>query len=322
MTEHSFLLQQKIGDQFSGVYYVSNVSIKKTKSQSEYTEFTLKDRSGTVFAKFWSVDPSITKGSYVSAAINVDDYQGKPSFIIRNIAMNSKEIDESLYVPVAENLEELKSSFESHLKHLSEDGDKNSSPVREILEIVLSPAVKAEFLKVPSSLGVFYGKVGGALENTMNVYQICLTLGKVYGLSEDENLVLRTAALLSLVPSIESYKMNNCAAEITKTGLLLGNRTLGILRTFEAWKTYRDSDSVKKASDKEWFLRILHAMNSAEATDSIPATKEAILLNMAKQLDSRTVEMLDYIGREECFENGFTTYDCLNKRKYYVSSKA
>jgi len=73
MSEHSYLREQSIVTQFSGVYYVSAVSIKKTKTNTEYSEYTLKDKSGTVFAKLWGIDPTIKKGVYASAVINVDD---------------------------------------------------------------------------------------------------------------------------------------------------------------------------------------------------------------------------------------------------------
>lgn len=320
MTEHSFLTQQKIGTQFSGVYYVSAVSVKKAKNNSEYTEFTLKDRSGSVFAKLWSVDPTITKGMYVSAAISVDDYQGKASYIVRSITPNTKKVDESLYVPVAENLEDLKEEFEAFFNNLLLEGDAQDAPIRGIFASVLTDAVKAELFKAPSNTGVFYGKVGGALENTVNLFWTCDSLSSIYKFSKDERLVLLTSAILSRIAAIEAFKMNDCAAEVTKSGALLGIRTIGLLRIFEAWKAYRDN--TKKASDKEWFLRILHAMNSADGTDNIPSSKEAIVLQMAIQMDAKMVEMFDYIAREENFENGFTTYDAVNKRKYYVSSKS
>ena len=320
MAEHSFLTQQKIGTQFSGVYYVAGVSVKKTKTDKEYTEYTLKDRSGTEFAKLWGVDPTITKGVYVSAAINVDDYQGKPSFIIRNIALFTKKVDESLYVPVAENVEELKAVFESKLQELKTDSVDLKAPIGGILDSVFTASVKAEFYKAPSNAGVYYGKVGGALENTVNIFKICETLAETYKLSNDEKAVLRTAVLLSRVPSIEVYKMADCATEVTKSGALLGMRSMGILRIFETWKLYRDG--TKNPSDKEWFLRILHAMNAQEGTENIPLTKEAVVLQMAIQMDARMVEMFDYINREESFENGFTSYDPSSKRKYYVSAKS
>jgi len=158
MAEHAFLLDQKVGTQFSGVYYVAGVSIKKTVKQTEYSEYTLKDKSGTVFAKLWSIDPSIQKGIYVTASINVEDYKGSPSFIIRAVVPFTKTVDTTLYVQTVEDAAGLIHTFNQYMTIVKESSDTLKAPLSGILEGVFTPEFKELFFKAPSNTGTYYGK--------------------------------------------------------------------------------------------------------------------------------------------------------------------
>lgn len=314
MAEHAFITQQEIGTQFCGIYYVASLNIKKARNNKEYMELSLKDKSGSVFAKFWGIDSNISKGDYIFVNISVEDYQGSPSYIVRSIEQYNEDIDESLYVPIVENKDNLINEFAKFLKGVDDLSLELNSPIGKIVSGVFSPSVKKAFYDAPSSTLAYYGKVGGALENTVNICKVTEKFAEVYRLTNAERLVLMAGALMSRVSCIETYEMSECAAEETKTGSLIGLKNLTVLRFLDVWKNID-----KSKEDREWFLRLLHVISSDENSTTKPATKEAILLKNAVEMDIKMSEMLDYINREEHWEKGFSSFDSINKRRYYVT---
>lgn len=313
MSEHSYLKEQKIGTQFSGVYYVAGVSIKKAKNNNEFMDITLKDKSGQVFAKLWSVDPKIVKGLYVKAVMNVDSYQNAPSYVLRSIVAYDQPIDPNLYIQTVENEKELVERFENYMKIAKETSENLNLPLARILESVFTAEFKAKFFKAPSNTGTYYGKVGGALENTINLCIGAMKMADIYKFNPAEQAVLITSALLSRIGCIDAYKMEECNVEQTLNGALVGVQNLSSIVLFDAWKKIE-----KTTEDKPWFLKVYHAVTSLEGTETVPSTKEAILLKSMIGIDSKIVEMFDYIDRDEHIEEGFTTFDVTNKRRYYV----
>lgn len=315
--EHSFITQQSVGTQFSGVYYVANVGIKKARNNKEYMDITLKDRSGSVFAKAWEVNPDIVKGMYLYASISCEDYQGSPSYIIRNMEEYTKEVDASLYIPTVADKEALIDFFDKAMAEAGAISDAQKAPIGAILKGVFKDAVKKAFFNAPSSTGAYYGKVGGALENTVNIVKLVLNMCQVYNLKEDERLIALAGALLSRVSCVETYTMAECVAEETKTGALIGLKSLTMLRFLDTWK-----ELGKGSQDREWFVRLLHVVSSDENSTTKPSTKEAIILKKAIEMDLQMSEMFDYIEREENWQDGFSTFDTANKRRYYQTPEA
>lgn len=313
MKEHAYLKEQSVGTQFSGVYYVAAVSVKKAKNNNEYTEFTLKDKSGSVFAKLWSVDPLIKKGMYVSAVMNVDDYNGTASFIIRSIKENDKEICQENYISVVENMDDLLAQFRSYEQILKDISTENKLPIFDLFDAVFTKEFKEKFFKSPSGLGNYYGKVGGALENTINICKGAMTFAGIYGFSKTDKAVLLASALLSRVGSVDAFAMVDCAVEKTLKGELEGATFNSYLILNNAWKTLK-----KSKEDEIWFAKISHAVTSQEGTENLPLSKEAILLKNVISIDYKMSEMFDYIYRDEHIEDGFTTFDTNGKRRYFV----
>jgi 23S rRNA maturation-related 3'-5' exoribonuclease YhaM len=315
--EHKFIAQQPIGETFTGIYFVKDVAIKKTTTKKDYTEVTLKDRSGEVYAKFWGLVPDeIKKGLFVVAKVRCEDYRGKASHILEDICVaDNSEVDKSLYLPCVENMEELQSAFHSQLQSLVNDSIPLSSPIGNLLLKVFDKDVLKLFFAAPASVSVFYGKIGGALENTLHLLSLCDRAAEVYGLSVKETLVLRAAALTSRLSCIESYEMKDCAAQESKSGTLIGMQGLLSLRLLDAWKKL----DIKGKAEREWFLRLLHCVSSNEKTLK-PCTKEAIIFNTMSWLDGKTVEMFNYVNTAEQIQDGFSSYDTVNHRRYYVGA--
>lgn len=314
MSEHKLLTQQQTGTQFTGTYFVSAVSIKKTVTKKDYTEITLRDKSGSVFAKQWENNQNVKKGDFAEVTISVEDYKGAPSYIINKIIVTNPPLDMSDYLPCVDNIEAEFNEFKSNIENVKNSAEALESGIEDVLEGVFSSSMLKALKKVPSSIGVFYGKAGSAIQNTNRLFRLANSVVDTYGLKEDEKLVLLACCLLSRVPCVDCYTINDCAPEETKTAKLINFRTLMQMRMFEAWK------ALKTAPNREWLFRIMHVLGCSES-DLKPCTKEAIIFSKIQEIDNQISESFDYIEREECWENGFSTYDVKNGRRYYVSSE-
>lgn len=315
MSEHKLLTQQQVGTQFTGIYFVSAVSIKKTVTKKDYTEITLRDKSGAVFAKQWENNQNIKKGDFAEATISVEDYKGAPSYIVNKIITTNPPLDMSDYLPTVEDIEAEFSEFKDNLENVKKSAENLQSGLEDVLDSVFTASILKTLKKVPSSLGVFYGKAGSAIQNANRLYRLAVSISDTYGLKEDENLILLTSCLLSKVPCVDCYTINDCAPEETKTAKLINFRTLMQMRMFEAWK------SLKSSPNREWLFRIMHVLGCSES-DLKPCTKEAIIFARIQEIDNQISESFDYIEREECWENGFSTFDVKNGRRYYVSQES
>jgi hypothetical protein len=185
------------------------------------------------------------------------------------------------------------------------------SGIETVISSVLSNSIIKALGNSPSGLGVYYGKQGSAVQNANRIFKLAKNVSLAYGLKKDEELVLLTSCLFSTLPCIDCYAMNECAPEETKSGRLLGFKSLMQMRLFGAWKT------LKTAPNREWLLRILHVLGCDESSLK-PCTKEAIIFAKIRQIDTLISESFDYIEREECWEDGFSTFDVKNGRRYYV----
>lgn len=302
---HALLREQEVGTQFSGVYYVAGVSVKNTRTNNEYMKITLMDRSGSVFANLWEVNKSIQKGMYVSASINVDTYNTAPSYTVRSIVEYRGEVDQCNYMAVVDNPEELKDKFNAYMDILKD----YSGVYFDAVKSVFTPEFTDRFFKAPANAGVYYGKVGGALENVINICSNCMAFANTYKFTDDEKAVLLASALLSKAGCVDAYQFENCAVAKTVEGELIGEANLTSKIVQDAFANLSGT-AVSK---------ILHGVVSRERSDALPMTKDAILLHSVLDSDRRMVEMFDYIARDEHVdENGFTSFDSFNRRKYFV----
>jgi 3'-5' exoribonuclease len=318
---HEQIAHQNIGDQFSGTYYVELAYIKKTVTNKDYTDMVLRDKSGARPVKHWGVVKDLCKGSWVYVAAMVEEYQGSPSIIARNVELAEEPDDLEDYIPVYEGSDDLADEFDVLRKDLSELERKTAEDTCGLLidEVYRSGSFFDRFIRCPGSDGPSYGKVGGLLASVVRIARHSLDASRFYEATDYEKSVILTAALLCRVGAADAYEFEDCMPVLTKRGVLLGMPNLTMTRVSSALRrVVAAAKKDKKTVDQETIIRILHAVVAANETCGIePMTKEAMVLSGVVKLDGEVVEALDFMENDVNEDEEFTAFDPRLGRRYY-----
>ena len=320
---HALLRHQEIGTAFEGVYYVESVFVKQTVQRRDYTDFMLRDKSGARNVKFWGRVDGVAKGDFVFIAANVEDYQGNPSIIAKNVEKMDVPSDLSSYIPAYDEAgsSDYAGAFDKIRSILTDIEAKTGNPTAGLIvdEVYKNAAFFAKFVTSPGSGRPHYGRQGGLLANTIRVAMSALEGADSYDLNDQEKDVLLAAALLCRIGAIEAFSFQDCMPVVTKKGTLLGTNNLTMNRIYSALKRVSTNLAVeKKATDAETVVRLLHAITSHDGSGIKPMTKEALVLNAAYKSDEAIVDALDFIESDANKKEDFTAWDSSMGRKYYT----
>ena len=322
--EHSFLAHQGVGDLFSGTYYVESVFIRKTRGGKDFSDMTLRDRSGSRFVKYWGVVDGFQKGDFVFISAGVEDYMGNSSIVAKNVEKSDPPSDLSNYIPVYEKNDENEKTFgvvRSKLKELEAAcGDDIAS--RIVDGIFGNNIFLKKLLIATGSNRSHYGRVGGLLANTVRVAKQCMNAVDAYGLTDMEKIVLMASSLLFRIGAIDAYEFQDCVPVATTRGTLLGIENLTMTRISSALKrVVAELAETQKVPNQEMIMQIFHAVSACSCSSVLPMTKEAILLASMYRMDSEMVEAIDFIENDPNVSESFTAYDSALRRKYYTGCK-
>lgn len=324
-SEHPLLQHQAVGTSFSGTYYVESAFVKKTVQNKDYTDFVLRDRSGARNVKYWGVVAGVSKGDWVFVAANVEEYQGNPSVVSKNVEKVDPPQDMSEYIPVYDDSGMYATRFDQIRTELSDLEKKIGVPIAGMIvdEVYGNSTFFSKFVVAPGSGRPHYGRQGGLLANTVRLAEGSFKMSDSYGLSDQERVILIASALLCRIGAIEAFEFKDCMPSVTKKGTLLGINNLTLSRITSAYK--RVVEALKKEGqpiDQETVVRILHVVASYDSVAVKPMTKEAMVLNAVFEADSQIVDALDFIASDVNLSEEFTAYDPANRRKYYVGVRS
>jgi 23S rRNA maturation-related 3'-5' exoribonuclease YhaM len=320
---HSLIRHQDIGTTFEGIYYVESAFVKQTVNRKDFTDFMLRDKSGARNVKFWSRADGIVKGNFVFIAANVDDYQGNPSIIAKNVEKVDAPDDLSSYIPVydesgANTNATLFDQIRGELAEI-EKRTGNSTAGLIVDEVYKNATIFNRFVVAPGSGRPHYGRQGGLLANTVRVAVASLSGAESYGLNDQEKAVLLASALLARIGAIEAFEFRDCMPVVTKKGILLGINNLTMNRVSSAIKRVVTAASKEsKTVDQETIVRVLHAVTAHDGICVKPMTKEAMVLNAAYKTDADIVDAMDFIAADMNKTEEFTAWDPAMGRKYYT----
>jgi 23S rRNA maturation-related 3'-5' exoribonuclease YhaM len=318
---HALIGHQNIGDTFQGTYYVESVYIKQTVQKKDYSDFTLRDKSGPRNVKFWGVVQDVAKGDFVFISAGVDDYQGNPSIVAKNVEKADTPTDLSDYIPVYDDSDKQATRFDEIRAELKAVETKTGDdlPGTIVDEVYGNSGFFQKFVLAPGSAASHYGKEGGLLANTVRLADAAIMNASHYNLTDSEKAVLIASALLCRIGAIDAYSFIDCMPTETKRGALLGMNNLTLGRVQSALRRALASfKKAKKAVSQDTVLRILHAVSSIDGQCVTPMTKEALVLHSAYVTDTDMVEAIDFIETDINEDDEFTAWDPAMKRRYYT----
>ena len=278
------------GMHVSDVYLCKNKQIALTKAGKEYGSLILQDKTGTVDAKIWDLSSpgvgSFDALDYVFVDADVTMFQGSHQLNVKRIrrAEDVEYIPED-YLPVSsKSIDGMYRELEGYIRSL-----KNKY-LRDLASSFFVDDQKfiKEFKSHSAAKSVHHGFVGGLLEHTLSVVQLCdFFAGHYPALNRD---LLLTAAMfhdIGKTKELSSFPEN----DYTDAGQLLGHIVIGsqmVMSRIEKMPGFP-----QKLAAELIHCILAHHGELEYGSPKKPALLEALALNFADNTDAKMETMLE-----------------------------
>ncbi|MBR0085725.1 MAG: HD domain-containing protein [Lachnospiraceae bacterium] len=271
------------GDQVIGIYLCKKKNALKDKNGRTYYALTLQDKTGTVEGKIWDLTNAIghfEAFDYIDIHANVTSFQGALQFTVtRARKAQSMEYDPADYLPVSRySLDRMMQDLESKIGNIEEPF------LHELLVNIFinDKELRESFKNHSAAASVHHAFVGGLLEHSLSVANLCDFFAKRYNMLNRDLLV--TAALLHDIGKtreLSDFPHN----DYTDEGQFLGHIVIGV----EMVGRYIDKipDFPVLLAQELKHIILAHHGKPEFGSPKTPSLAEAYALNMADDLDAK-----------------------------------
>ncbi|MBQ2472995.1 MAG: HD domain-containing protein [Lachnospira sp.] len=286
----------KDGERISEVYYVKQKQIALTRTNKEYGNVILADKTGQIDTKIWDLNSGgiqeFEVGDFVDVSGQISSYNGSLQFKVERIRVaNEDEYVISDYVPssrydVEDMFKELLGFVDSvkneYLKQLLNSFFRND----EIF-------VKA-FKNTSAAKTVHHGFTGGLLEHSLSVTRLCDKMAANYDYLNRDLLI--SAAMLhdaGKTRELSEFPKN----DYTDEGNFLGHIVIGYEMVMEKIKKIEGFPEILKLEIGHCILA--HHGELEYGSPKKPAIAEAIALSMADNIDAKLETLREALEAKE-----------------------
>lgn len=274
----------KDGERISEVYYVKQKQIALTRTNKEYGNVILADKTGQIDTKIWDLNSGgiqeFEVGDFVDVSGQISSYNGSLQFKVERIRVaNEDEYVISDYVPssrydVEDMFKELLGFVDSvkneYLKQLLNSFFRNDENF-----------VKA-FKNTSAAKTVHHGFTGGLLEHSLSVTRLCDKMASNYDYLNRDLLI--SAAMLhdaGKTKELSEFPKN----DYTDEGNFLGHIVIGYEMVMEKIKKIEGFPEILKLEIGHCILA--HHGELEYGSPKKPSIAEAIALSMADNIDAK-----------------------------------
>lgn len=282
-------------------------------ARDHYIRLKLTDNTGSITGNIWnnakSFNDKFKEGDVIRIKGIIISYKAQLQLTINNVrVLQAEEFDMADFIETT-----------------SKDVNKLSDRIFQLIDSIQDERVKelllsifedkhfyARFAQAPAAKTWHHNYLGGLIEHTVAVANICDFSSKMYPVERD---ILIAGALLHDVGKIDEYEAS-LTIQFSTIGRLVGHLALS------------DELVCKKAALLNHFpentlLKIRHLILShhgeyEKASVRLPQTIEAVVLHFADNLDAQTVGVKQMIEAVQNPDQEWSEYDKLNNRYYYL----
>lgn len=299
----------KEGQVISANVLIEEIIKSKTRSGNDFLKLIINDgQSTSIEAYVWEEDIYDFKvGETIKLTAKVSSFNGKTKLDAISAEATDKKVKLKLPSLKKEEFDDYKKKLES-LKSTITDND-----YLNFLNIILADEILEQFFEAPAAKEHHQAFVGGLLQHTVNVAQICLEMYKLDSKNVNLSLLL-CGAILHDIGKIKSYNYET-KIERSTPGMLIEHICLGLMildrlkpEDFPITKFYHLCHLIVSHHGKrEW------------GSPVEPMMKEAIILHNADMMDSYNSRFDDLAEKNANKE--WSEFDESYKRKWYLKSK-
>lgn len=271
------------GERVSAIFLCKNKVNAKTKAGRTYYSLTLQDKTGVLDAKVWDLSSGIEhfeSMDYIQVDGDVTSYQGSLQLNVRRVRKAREgEYDPADYLPVSPyGIENMYDQLLAYVESIE------SPPLRKLAEsfFVDDEEFVHKFQSHSAAKTVHHGFVGGLLQHTLRVTQLCDFYAKNYPVLNRDLLI--TGALCHDIGKVEElapFPRN----DYTDDGQLLGHIVIGYSMLRD--KVAQIPDFPAKTASELYHLILSHHGELEYGSPKKPALIEAVALHYADDTDAK-----------------------------------
>lgn len=297
------------GDRVYDVYLCKHRQAAVTKNGKTYLNVILQDKSGTMDAKVWDPNSAgieeFEPMDYIEVGGDVSSFQGALQISVKRVrVVREGEYNPADYLPVS------KKNIDGMYQEVLAMIQRTKNPfLKELLEafFVKDTDFIKKFKNSSAAKSVHHGFVGGLLEHTLSVAQMCEFYCKQYPMLKRDLLI--TAALLhdmGKIREISPFPLN----DYTDDGNLLGHIVMGVEMVSEKVRDIPGFPPVLAGEIKHCIIS--HHGEYEYGSPKKPAIMEAVALNFADNTDAKmetftelleNTDQTDWLGFNRLFDS-------------------
>ena len=304
------------GDHVVSFFVIRKKTLLTKKSDgAPYLSLEFGDASGRISAAIWEEvsqqNETLTVGDIVKVQGTVYQYRDSLSLHIEKIrkARPEDSVSPEMFLPGhGRDLRKLEDKFRWLVESVEDPY------LSRLLQIVFAPLFWEKFRRAPGGKLWHHNRVGGLMEHTIGVAEICLKAAEQYPAVSRE--LLLSGALLHDIGKVDSYRMDQGFIEYTDRGRLLGHIVMGYQLVEEA--TARIPDFPEELRKQILHLVLSHQGELEKGSPVVPMTLEAMILYYADEMDSKA-DAFQRIrkGEKEPGKKWSTFVNLLNRFLYF-----
>lgn len=273
---------------------VSSVTFKKTKTDKEYAELTLSDKTASIpNCKVWDVTAEIKEVLSNNEVLYIegeaDNYGGTYKVTVRKLSLPKEDVDMNELVP-SEPIDV--DSIYNNIKAKVE-GFQNALLKKATMGVLTE--YEADLKTISAAKHVHHYKRGGLLRHVQEMLNLALFVQKMYPVANKE-LLISSIIYHDIMKTKEYEYSHGIAGEFTVDGTLFGHIFLGA----ELPLRYVTSEEAESEEIKMLQHIILAHHGTKEWGSPVePAIIEAVIVHHVDNLDAKTYGFADELSKME-----------------------
>lgn len=289
-----YIAELREGEMLSGTYLCKVKQTQKTKAGKSYYSLILQDKTGTLDAKVWDLSAGIDhfeSMDYIHIDGQVTSFQNSLQLNIKRIRKSQEgEYDPSDFMPITDkNIEEMYRSLLGYIERME------NPYVKKLAESFFKDDkdFAARFKKHSAAKSVHHGFIGGLLEHTLSVVNLCNYLADNYKVNRDILIACAMFHDIGKLEELSSFPEN----DYTDQGQLLGHIIIGSQQVAARIATIPGFPKVLEAEIIHCILA--HHGELEYGSPKKPATMEALALSYADNTDAKLQTMKEALAAGE-----------------------
>lgn len=289
--KNSYVENLRDGARVDDVFLISNKSIGRTQDGSAFVRLKLMDRTGSIDAIKWDAPDALCTGisvdDYVQVRGVVGKYKDKMQLVLDGVRKHCEKIDPADFLP-----------------RCPRDIGQMYGELREIISTIKEPQLRAlmdaffnnsefvdKFTAAPAALKIHHAYIGGLLEHSLSVAQLCVMVAGQY--PEANRDLLISGAILHDIGKIDEFAWSR-SIKYTDCGHLVGHLVSGAMTVDEV---------IEKIPDFHPLLRmvLMHMILSHHGEKEFgspkrPKSLESLILHRVEDLDAKVKTFVEAVA--------------------------